>query len=305
MAENMDASQINISEFKDPEKNNLANTEVVKEIIPEKVIIVPYRDREPHKLVFTRVMPYILGDLNYRILFIHQKDRRPFNRGGIKNIGFHYVKRKWPNHWQNITLIFHDIDFMAYRKGQFSFDTRQGEINHFYGYPHTLGGIFAIKGIDFEKTAGFPNIWTWGLEDNVLMERARAVNLRIVRNQFVHAQTQTRNIISLWHGWDRLLNPNTGLQKMHYQKDSLWTILNMKWSEEELEDKIWMIHVTSFDVPITDQNPVVKSARVSNSRIHRNFKSWRREIRKNNNAILHKRQTQRGNGGLLVKWGRK
>jgi len=305
MAENTNASQIDISEFKNPENNDLADTKIVKEIIPEKVFIVPYRDREPHKLVFTRVMPYILGDSNYRILFIHQKDRRPFNRGGIKNIGFHYVKRKWPNHWQNMTLVFHDIDFMAYKKGQFSFDTKHGEINHFYGYPHTLGGIFAIKGIDFEKTAGFPNIWTWGLEDNVLMERARAVKLRIVRNQFVHAQNQTRNIISLWHGWDRLLNPNTGLQKMHYQKDSLWTILNMKWSEEELEDKIWMIHVTSFDVPITDQNSVVKNARVSNSRIHRNFKSWRGEIKKNNDAILHKRQVQRGNGGLLLKWGRK
>jgi len=66
---------------------------------PEKVFIVPYRDREPHKLVFTRVMPYILGDSNYRILFLHQQDRRPFNRGGIKNIGFHYVKKKWPEHW--------------------------------------------------------------------------------------------------------------------------------------------------------------------------------------------------------------
>ena len=305
MAENTNASQIDISEFKNPENNDLADTKIVKEIIPEKVIIVPYRDREPHKLVFTRVMPYILGDSNYRILFIHQKDRRPFNRGGIKNIGFHYVKRKWPNHWQNMTLVFHDIDFMAYKKGQFSFDTKHGEINHFYGYPHTLGGIFAIKGIDFEKTAGFPNIWTWGLEDNVLKERAQAVNLRIVRTQFVHAQTQTKNIISLWHGWDRLLNPNTGLQKMHYQKDSLWTILNMKWSEEELEDKIWMIHVTSFDVPITDQNSVVKNARVSNSRIHRNFKSWRGEINKNNHTILQRRQVQRGNGGLLLKWGRK
>ena len=66
-----------------------------------------------------------------------------------------------------------------------------------------------------------------------------------------------------------------------------------------------MIHVTSFDVPITDQNSVVKNARVSNSRIHRNFKSWRGEIRKNNDAILHRRQVQRGNGGLVLKWGRK
>ena len=198
MEENSNTSQIDMKEFKNPDEDSSKNVVVntAKELVPAKVFIVPYRDREPHKLVFTRVMPYILGDSNYRILFIHQKDRRPFNRGGIKNIGFHYVKKKWPNDWQNMTLIFHDIDFMAYRKGQFSFDTKRGEVNHFYGFPHTLGGIFAIKGIDFEKTAGFPNIWTWGLEDNVLLERVRALKFKVIRNEFVHAQTQTKNIIS-------------------------------------------------------------------------------------------------------------
>tara|TARA_B100002051_G_scaffold261398_1_gene282908 strand:- start:193 stop:1119 length:927 start_codon:yes stop_codon:yes gene_type:complete len=308
MEENSSTPQIDIKEFKNPDvdssKNEIVNT--IKELVPAKVFIVPYRDREPHKLVFTRVMPYILGDSNYRILFIHQKDKRPFNRGGIKNIGFHYVKKKWPNHWQNITLIFHDIDFMAYRKGQFSFDTKHGQINHFYGYPHTLGGIFAIKGIDFEKTAGFPNIWTWGLEDNVLLERVLALKFKVIRNEFVHAQTETKNIISLWHGWDRLLNPNTGLQKMHYQVDSLWTILNMNWYEEQIEDKIWMIHVTSFDVPITDKNPIVQNARVTNSRINRNFKSWR-GLEYRNKSIMQQQQQRlkQGKGGLLVKWGRK
>ena len=83
---------------------------------------------------------------------------------------------------------------MAYRKNQFSFETKEGEVNHFYGFPHTLGGIFAIKASDFEKTAGFPNIWTWGLEDNILLERVQAVKLKIVRNQFIHAQNQTKNI---------------------------------------------------------------------------------------------------------------
>ena len=58
---------------------------------------MPYRDREPHKMVFSRVMPYILGDSNYRILFIHQKDTRPFNRGATKNIGFLAMKTKYPN----------------------------------------------------------------------------------------------------------------------------------------------------------------------------------------------------------------
>ena len=150
-----------------------------------------------------------------------------------------------------------------------------GEINHFYGYPHTLGGIFAIKAADYERTAGFPNIWTWGLEDNILHERVRALKMKIVYPQFVHAQTNTKNIISLWHGWDRLLNPNTGLQKMHYHRDSLWSMLNIKYNAVKLEDKIWMVNVTSFEVPITEKAPIVKSATVTNSRVNRNFKSWR------------------------------
>jgi len=280
-------------------------------VVPEKVFIVPYRDREPHKVVFMRVMPYILGDSNYRILFIHQKDNRPFNRGGIKNIGFHYVKRTWPNHWKDITLIFHDIDFLAYKKNQFSFDTKHGQINHFYGYPHTLGGIFAIKGGDFEKTAGFPNIWTWGLEDNVLHERVRAsIGMNIVYPQFIHAQKDTKKVIGLWHGWDRLLNTNTGLQKMHYQRDSLWTILNMRWYDEKLEDKIWMVNVTNFDVPITTQDKMVRNARVQNSRINRNFKSWRKvehqqRQQHHQQHQQHQRRRQRNKGGLLVNWGRK
>jgi hypothetical protein len=267
----------------------------IDDVPPKTVFIVPYRDREPHKLVFTRVMPYILGDSDYRILFLHQQDTRPFNRGGVKNIGFHYVKKKWPNHWKNMNLIFHDIDFMSYKIGQFSFETKMGEVNHFYGYKHTLGGILAIKGADFEKTAGFPNIWTWGLEDNVLLERVRAVGLKIVYPQFVHAQSDTKNIISLWHGWDRLLNPDTGLQKLHYTHDSLWTILNIEHNEVKIEDKIWMVNITNFTVPITDKSSIVQNARVLNSRVNRTFNSWRGKRAK----------PRRRGGGLLFKWGRK
>ena len=272
-----------------------------KPVIPEKVFIVPYRDREPHKLVFTRVMPHILGDSNYRILFLHQKDTRPFNRGGMKNIGFIYVKRTWPNHWKDITLIFHDIDFMAYKKNQFSYDTQKGTVNHFYGYKHTLGGIFAIKGEDFEKCAGFPNIWTWGLEDNIIHERVRAAGLRIIYPQFVHAQLNTKNIISLWHGWDRLLNPNTGLSKHHHHRDSFWLISDIKYDEEKIENRISMINVTGFEVPITEKSHIVTQARVMNSRVHRSFKTWRGKEIRFRQAQIQRRHKKRG---LLVNFGR-
>ena len=266
--------------------SNDSNQQIKCEVVPEKIFIVPYRDREPHKMVFMRVMSHILGDSNYKILFVHQQDSRPFNRGGMKNIGFLYVKQTWPEHWKNMTLIFHDIDFISFYKNQFSFDTKQGEVNHFFGYKHTLGGIFAIKGIDYEKTSGFPNIWTWGLEDNIIHERVRALGIKIIYPQFVHAQNETKNIICLWHGWDRLLNPNVGLNKMHHQNDSFWSLSNVKYTNVELEDKISMVNVTNFSLPISVNAPIVKNARVVNSRTNGNFQSWRTA---KGNAITNER----------------
>ncbi|MHA2343760.1 MAG: galactosyltransferase-related protein [Candidatus Hodarchaeales archaeon] len=303
MDENVDDKFLYIgdTEFKDTRIDTSENN-----IVPDKVFIVPYRDREPHKLVFTRVMPYILGDSNYRILFIHQKDRRPFNRGGIKNIGFHYVKDKWPDNYKNITLIFHDIDFMAYRKNQFNFDTIHGEVKHLYGYPHTLGGIVAIKGGDFEKTTGFPNIWTWGLEDNVLQERVIASGLKINRREMLNAKDDAYNIISLWHGWDRLINPKVGLQKIHYELDSLFTMKDIKWTEEKLEKKIWMIHVTSFEVPISSNSKDIRNARVMNSQKNMRFASWRGIEDKRNREILQRNQRlKQSRRGLLINWRKK
>ena len=63
----------------------------------ELIIIVPYRDREQHKFYFDRHMKYILENYDYEIIFVHQKDNRPFNRGGMKNIGFLYAKNKYYN----------------------------------------------------------------------------------------------------------------------------------------------------------------------------------------------------------------
>ena len=103
----------------------------------------------------------------------------------------------------------------------------------------------------------------------------------------------------MWHGWDRLLNPDTGLQKLHYKADSFWTMLNIKWNDVKLEDKIWMVNVTGFDVPITEKTPTVQKAKVQNSRINRTFKSWR------NQEALKRQPKKRSAGGLLIKWGRK
>ena len=73
--------------------------------IPTRVFIVPYRNRIQHKFFFCKYMTFLLEDLSdYEILFIHQFDKRTFNRGAMKNIGFLAVKHKYPNDYKNMTF---------------------------------------------------------------------------------------------------------------------------------------------------------------------------------------------------------
>ena len=63
-------------------------------IIPKVVFIVPYRDREFHRNVFYTWTKELIDRNNYLVIFSHQNDQRLFNRGGIKNLGFIYIKEK-------------------------------------------------------------------------------------------------------------------------------------------------------------------------------------------------------------------
>ena len=71
-----------------------------------RVFIVPYRDRSHQKFFFSKHMTFILEDKkDYEILYVHQNDDRPFNRGAMKNIGFIAVKEKYPETYKTINLI--------------------------------------------------------------------------------------------------------------------------------------------------------------------------------------------------------
>ena len=152
----------------------------------QTIFIVPYRNRACHKHFFEKYMSYLMEDVDpstYEIVFAHQKNELPFNRGAMKNIGFLYAKEKY-SHYKDIVFVFHDVDTLPFKKGLLDFTLRDNEIKHYYGFKYCLGGIFAIKGKDFERINGFPSFWNWGWEDTVLYERAIASKLMVNRDQY-------------------------------------------------------------------------------------------------------------------------
>ena len=173
-------------------------------VIPKRVFIVPYRNRLQHKFFFSKYMSFILENCDdYEIYFSHQCDARTFNRGATKNIGFLALKAKYPNHYQNISFIFNDIDTIPFNK-LFDYDTKPGVIKHYYGYEYALGGIVVIKGSDFEKINGFPSYWGWGMEDNVLQKRCLNYGLKIDRSQFY--KIGSPEILQLFDGISRIIS---------------------------------------------------------------------------------------------------
>ncbi len=218
-----------------------------KDIIPKIIFIVPYRDREIHLDIFKKQMVKVMEDYSnndYQILYIHQCDQRNFNRGGMKNIGFLFIKDKYPNNYKDITFVFNDVDTMPKRKNMIQYETTHRKIKHFYGYNYTLGGIVSIKGSDFEKLNGFPNYWAWGYEDNALQQRAKYNNIFIDRSEFY--KIYDSNIIHLNETKIRTVNKDEYKKYVNKINDGINSIFNLKY---EYLPNTNFVNVLKFDIP--------------------------------------------------------
>ena len=247
----------------------------------KKIFIIPYRDREAHKAIFLNHMKHILKDENdYMIIFCHQQDKRKFNRGAMKNIGFLYAKKTYLN-WENITFIFHDIDYLPYKK-MFDYETKVGVVTHFYGLKYAFGGIFAIKGKDFEKVDGFPNYWGWGFEDNKI--RMKWINMggHIEYRNFKHITDKSvvkldssnigheKRIVGVYNlSYAENKNDNSGLKTIH----------NLQYGIEKIEDNVIIINVTNFKTERNIKNEKFKENILSKDIVADNKKRLLRKMR--------------------------
>ena len=217
--------------------------------IPKYVFIVPYRDREPHRVLFSTYIYKIMEDIprkDWTYYFIHQNDKRPFNRGAMKNIGFLALKEAYPNNYKDIIFIFNDIDTLPYDKNILNYHTEYGVVKHFYGFQFALGGIFSIRGVDFERINGFPNYWAWGGEDNLINERAKQFGLTIDRSNFYTIGDS--RILQFADGMKRLIcRDELATSIMPNNTDGISKLTNVAYIKY---DDTHMVDVNSFDTYI-------------------------------------------------------
>jgi len=217
---------------------------------PKRVFIVPYRNRIQHKFFFSHQMTFLLEkEKDYEIYFSHQCDKRAFNRGAMKNIGFIAIKEKYPDDYKDITFIFNDVDTLPFHK-LFDYQTELGTVKHYYGFETALGGIVVIKGADFEKVNGYPNYWGWGLEDASLQHRCNYYKVKIDRSQFFPIGSP--EVLQLFDGVSRIVS----------SRDS------HRMQNDNGRDGIKSIHKLLYTIDNESINPLDNVYTVSNEKIN-------------------------------------
>jgi hypothetical protein len=232
---------------------------------PDYIFIVPYRDREQHKYFFSNYMKIILQDVsNYIIVYCHQNDDKPFNRGAMKNMGFILAKEQYPNHYKNITFIFNDIDTVPHKPNLLNYKTSQGMVKHFYGFKQALGGIISLNGEDFENLNGFPNYWGWGCEDNTLHDRCVKYGLYISRKDFY--EIGDHNILHIFDGFEKIFSKQTPYKSNTDDgTDGITSITNIDKKILKIEDNIYILNVNTFTIPYNNEDIITRPITAGNS----------------------------------------
>ena len=138
-------------------------------------IIVPYRDRYEHLLMFkSAINDYLTSkNINFELIIVEQDDSKLFNRGKLLNIGFQQAKKLKCNY-----VILHDVDMLpvevdyTYSEVPLLLATQRASFDEFF----SSVVLFPVE--YFEKINGYSNeYWGWGFEDDDLLHRCISSNI--------------------------------------------------------------------------------------------------------------------------------
>ena len=148
---------------------------------------------------------------------------------------------------------------MPTTKDIIDYNTVKGVVKHYYGFQFALGGIFSIKGADFEKSKGFPNFWGWGIEDNAMNDRSLEAGLVIDRSQFYIIGD--KRIINTFNGYNRIISKKDSLIYTKKQHDNIFDLKNVRWNIVNE-----YINVTHFECKMDPNEQVYKNFNTLTSR---------------------------------------
>ena len=146
-------------------------------------IIVPYRNREEHLKKFVPHMKnFLLNKIDYKILIVEQDDQELFNRGRLKNIGFHLGQNDFDY------FCFHDVDHLpvsdtcdySYTDSVIKLANRVSQFNFCIRPKEELAGVILFNKKKFLNINGFSNDYIgWGVEDTDIGLRCIKKNIDI------------------------------------------------------------------------------------------------------------------------------
>ena len=149
-------------------------------------IIVPYRDRVDHLILFKKsIINYLENkNIDFELIIVEQDGAKTFNRGMLLNIGFKYAKKLGCDY-----VVFHDVDMIPIN-ADYSYSSHPIHLSSNFVssdsnfsrivFDEYFGGVTLFPTKLFDAINGYSNeYWGWGYEDNDLLHRCKLFNIEL------------------------------------------------------------------------------------------------------------------------------